>query len=161
MALLFLYSVIFFVSLKKRRDERMSIYILEGQEKEIDTEKIAALTNRWLSETSAEYKEKFTDCVRSLIADLELDKPFYDCNGEEVCIEQYYFLACLIYVWNNGYKEILLCDNDLKIFDCLNNVTKEIYDEFVERTSDEYEDVDAEYFHKWSNEENLDGTVEI
>ena len=95
MAPLFLYSVIFFVLLKKRRDERMSTYILEGQEKEIDTEKIAALTNRWLPETSAGYKEKFTDCVRSLIVDLELDKPFYDCNGEEVCIEQYYFLACL------------------------------------------------------------------
>ena len=139
----------------------MITYILEGREKEIDTEKIAALTNRWLPETSAEYKEKFTDCVRSLISDLELDKPFYDCNGEEVCIEQYYFLACLIYVWNNGYKEILLCDDDLKIFDCLNDVTKEIYDEFVERTVDEYGDIDDEYFHKWVNEENQDGTAGI
>ena len=43
MAPLFLYSVIFFVLLKKRRDERMSIYILEGQEKEIDTEKLLHL----------------------------------------------------------------------------------------------------------------------
>lgn len=134
----------------------MSTYVLEGQEKEINTEKITALTNRWLSETSVEYKEKFIDCVKFLIADLELDKPFHDCNGEKVCIEQYYFLACLIYVWNNGYEGILLCDDDLKIFDSLNDVTKEIYDEFVERTSDEYGDVDDEYFHKWINEENWD-----
>lgn len=139
----------------------MSTYILEGQEKEIDTEKIAALTNRWLSETSAEYKEKFIDCVRFLIVDLELDKPFYDCNSEEVCIEQYYFLACLIYVWNNGYDEILLCDDDLEIFDCLNYVTEEIYDEFVERTEDEHEDINDEYFLKWINEKYWDGITEI
>lgn len=43
MAPLFLYSVIFFVSLKKRRDERMSTYMLGGQKKKLIQKKLLHL----------------------------------------------------------------------------------------------------------------------
>ena len=39
-------------------------------------------------------------------------------------------------------------------------VHENIYDEFVERTADEYGDVDTEYFMKWINEENWDGRTQ-
>lgn len=41
----------------------------------------------------------------------------------------------------------------------MDSVTEEIYDEFVERTADEYGDIDKEYFMQWINEENWDGRV--
>ena len=138
----------------------MTTYTLEGKRMVVDEKRLVDLANRWLPKgMSTEYKRQFADYVRFLISDLELDEPFYDCDGNGISVEQYYFLACLIYAWNNGYSAVLECDDDLKIFDCLDSVTEEIYDEFVERTTDEYGDVDTEYFMKWINEENWDGRV--
>lgn len=135
----------------------MTTYTLEGKRMVVDEERLNDLAKRWLpTGMSANFKREFADYVRFLIADLELDEPFYDCDGVGVSVEQYYFLACLIYAWNNGYESILECDDDLKIFDCLDSVTEEIYDEFIERTKDENGETDTEYFMKWVNEENWD-----
>lgn len=136
----------------------MTTYILEGKQMLVDEEKLADLAKRWLpDEMSMKSKIQFADYVRFLISDLELDEPFYDCDGNGVSVEQYYFLACLIYAWNNGYAAVLECDDDLKIFDSLDSVTEEIYDEFLERTADQNGEVDTEYFMKWVYEENWDG----
>lgn len=138
----------------------MTTYMLEGKQMVVDEKRLIDLANRWLPKgMSAEYKRQFADYVRFLIVDLELDEPFYNCDGNGISVEQYYFLACLIYAWNNGYAAVLECDDDLKIFDCLDSVTEEIYDEFIERTADENGEVDTEYFMKWINEENWDGRV--
>ena len=138
----------------------MTTYILEGKQMVVDEKRLIDLANRWIPKgMSVKFKTQFADYVKFLISDLELDDPFYDCDGNGISVEQYYFLACLIYAWNNGYSAILECDDDLRIFDYLDSVTEEIYDEFVERTADEYGDVDTEYFMKWINEENWDGRV--
>ena len=80
----------------------MTMYILEGKQMVVDEKRLIDLANRWLPKgMSAEYKRKFADYVRFLISDLELDEPFYDCDGNGISVEQYYFLACLIYAWNN------------------------------------------------------------
>ena len=86
------------------------------------------------------------------------NKGWYAQKGKEFhsCICCYKNYTCLIYAWNNGYESILECDDDLKIFDCLDSVTEEIYDEFIERTKDENGETDTEYFMKWVNEENWD-----
>ena len=137
---------------------KMTTYILEGKQIAVDEKRLVDLAKRWLPKGMAmKFKIRFADYVRFLIADLELDNLFYDCDGNKVSVEQYYFLACLIYAWNNGYAAVLECDDDLKIFDCLDLVTKEIYDEFIERTSDENGEIDTEYFMKWINEENWNG----
>ena len=133
----------------------MSTYTLEDKQIVVDEENLKALSKRWLpEEMSSESKKQFADYVRYLISGLELDEPFYDCDGVNVNVEQYYFLACLIYAWNNGYDAVLKCNKGLKIFDCLESVTEEIYDEFVERTANKNGEVDSEYFMKWVNEED-------
>ena len=134
----------------------MSTYRLEGKQMVVNEEKLFDLAQRWLPEEMNEAsKKKFAEYVRFLIADLELDEPFYDCDGIEVSVEQYYFLACLIYARRNGYESVLEC-TDLKIFDGLESVTEEIYDAFVEKTSDENGEVDNDYFMKWVREEYWD-----
>lgn len=136
----------------------MATYILNGKQMIVNTEKLNTLVQRWLpKEMPAEYKKRFVNYVEFLIAGLELKELFHDHNGAEICIERYYFLACLIYAWNNGYSAIFECNNDFRIFNCLDDATKEIYDEFIERTIDEDGEVDSEYFITWINEENWDG----
>lgn len=136
----------------------MAAYILNGKQMIVNTEKLNTLAQRWLpKEMPVEYKKRFVNYVEFSIAGLELNELFRDCNGAEISIERYYFLACLIYAWNNGYSAIFKCNDDFRIFNCLDDATKEIYDEFIERTIDEDGEVDSEYFITWINEENWDG----
>ena len=74
----------------------MTTYILEGKQMVVDEKRLIDLAKRWLPKgMSAKYKRQFVDYVRFLISDLELDEPFYDCDGNGISVEQYYFLACL------------------------------------------------------------------
>lgn len=128
----------------------MTKYTLDGQEMIIDENLLYDLAKRCLPKgMSADAKKAFADHVRFLIADLDIDEPFCDCDGISILAEHYFFLACLIYAQRHGYTAVLECEDDLKIFDCMDNVTAEIYDEFVEKTSDATGEVDNEYFIKW------------
>lgn len=131
----------------------MSSYRINGTEQKIDEKLLLSLSKKYLPKGMAnEFKKKFADSVKFLIADLELDDYFFDCDGIEVSVEKYYFLACLIYAKRNSYQAVIECEDDLKIFNCLDSVTEEIYDEFVEITGDENGEVDNDYFMKWINE---------
>lgn len=135
----------------------MSTYMLEGKQMVVNEEELFDLAQRWLPEEEMKdaSKKEFAEYVRFLITGTELVEPFYDCDGIEISVEQYYFLACLIYARRNGYESVLECA-DSKIFNDLESVTEEIYDEFVEKTSDENEEVDNDYFMKWVREEYWD-----
>lgn len=131
----------------------MSSYKVNGVKHKINEELLLSLSKKYLPKgMAAEFKKEFADSVKFLIADLELDDYFFDCDGIEVSVEKYYFLACLIYAKRNGCQAVIECEDDLKIFSCLDSVTEEIYDEFVEITGDEDGQVDNEYFMKWINE---------
>lgn len=131
----------------------MSSYKVNGVERKIDENLLLSLSKKFLPKGMAmEFKKQFADSVKFLITDLELDDYFFDCDGIEVSVEKYYFLACLLYAQRNSYQAVIECENDLKIFSCLDSVTEEIYDGFVEMTGDEEGEVDNDYFMKWVNE---------
>lgn len=131
----------------------MSSYKISGVEHKINEELLLSLSNKYLPNGMAnKFKKEFADSVKFLISDIELDDYFFDCDGIEVSVEKYYFLACLMYAKRNGYQTVIECEDDLKIFSCLDSVTEEIYNEFVEITGDEDGQVDNEYFMKWINE---------
>lgn len=131
----------------------MSSYKINGVEHKINEDLLLSLSKKYLPKgMTNEFKKQFADSVKFLIADIELDHYFFDCAGIEVSVEKYYFLACLIYAKRNSYQTVIECEDDLKIFSCLDSVTKEIYDEFVEITGNEDGEVDNNYFMKWINE---------